>query len=162
MVPASLNDRYVIRFCVCAQHAAVADIEYAWEVISQFATDMTEYLEADNKNRIVEVINEVETNNSSDDDDDDNGVAAISSKDVGEVRKEESETCAAKSSLSWESSYPKHPLCDCIPRYPDNSDNNYDQQLKEELTNGFCSIFQTQLMRPELGSDLEEDPNPSF
>lgn len=26
MVPASLNDRYVIRFCVCAQNATDADI----------------------------------------------------------------------------------------------------------------------------------------
>ncbi|CAL4102741.1 unnamed protein product, partial [Meganyctiphanes norvegica] len=45
MVPASLNDKngeskYVIRFCVCAQNATDADIDYAWNVISQFATDI--------------------------------------------------------------------------------------------------------------------------
>lgn len=42
MVPASLNDKYVIRFCVCRQTATDEDIDYAWEVIKQFATDVLE------------------------------------------------------------------------------------------------------------------------
>ncbi|XP_045118085.1 aromatic-L-amino-acid decarboxylase-like isoform X1 [Portunus trituberculatus] len=42
MVPASLNDKYVIRFCVCRQTATDDDIDYAWEVIKQFATDVQE------------------------------------------------------------------------------------------------------------------------
>lgn len=42
MVPASLNDKYVIRFCVCRQTATEEDIDYAWEVIRQFATDVQE------------------------------------------------------------------------------------------------------------------------
>ncbi|XP_077998806.1 aromatic-L-amino-acid decarboxylase-like [Glandiceps talaboti] len=34
MVPASLDDKYVIRFAVCAQNACEGDIFYAWNVIS--------------------------------------------------------------------------------------------------------------------------------
>ncbi|EFO86083.1 CRE-TDC-1 protein [Caenorhabditis remanei] len=35
MVPASLGDRFVIRFCVCAENATDKDIEVAYEIISQ-------------------------------------------------------------------------------------------------------------------------------
>ncbi|XP_077510425.1 aromatic-L-amino-acid decarboxylase-like [Amblyomma americanum] len=44
MVPASLNDRYVIRFCVCAPNACDADIAYAWHIVSQFTTELLELL----------------------------------------------------------------------------------------------------------------------
>ncbi|CAG9537178.1 unnamed protein product [Cercopithifilaria johnstoni] len=37
MVPASLNGRFVIRFCVCAEHATEKDIQFAYELISQTA-----------------------------------------------------------------------------------------------------------------------------
>ncbi|CAB3403995.1 unnamed protein product [Caenorhabditis bovis] len=37
MVPASLSDRFVIRFCVCAENASDKDIETAYEIISQAA-----------------------------------------------------------------------------------------------------------------------------
>ena len=37
MVPASVNDKYVIRFCVCAQGATDDDIEYAWKTIKKEA-----------------------------------------------------------------------------------------------------------------------------
>uniref|UniRef100_A0A8R1UFC1 Tdc-1 n=1 Tax=Pristionchus pacificus TaxID=54126 RepID=A0A8R1UFC1_PRIPA len=37
MVPASLNNRFVIRFCVCAEHAADRDITIAYDIISQTA-----------------------------------------------------------------------------------------------------------------------------
>ncbi|VDK65388.1 unnamed protein product [Onchocerca ochengi] len=37
MVPASLNGRFVIRFCVCAEHATEKDIRIAYELISQTA-----------------------------------------------------------------------------------------------------------------------------
>jgi len=47
MVPASCNDKYVIRFCVCAQHAKDEDIEYAWDVIREFATDVIDLMELD-------------------------------------------------------------------------------------------------------------------
>lgn len=37
MVPASLNGRFVIRFCVCAEHATEKDIQIAYDLISQTA-----------------------------------------------------------------------------------------------------------------------------
>uniref|UniRef100_A0A914URP0 Aromatic-L-amino-acid decarboxylase n=1 Tax=Plectus sambesii TaxID=2011161 RepID=A0A914URP0_9BILA len=37
MVPASLNERFVIRFCVCAENANDRDIVVAWEIIRQAA-----------------------------------------------------------------------------------------------------------------------------
>jgi len=58
MVPASVNDNYVIRFCVCAQNATDEDIgnyiiksltrnfndkiitEYAWRTIKKQATEL--------------------------------------------------------------------------------------------------------------------------
>ncbi|XP_076067659.1 aromatic-L-amino-acid decarboxylase-like isoform X2 [Oratosquilla oratoria] len=52
MVPASLNDKYVIRFCVCAESATEDDIDLAWEIIEQFASDMlaiTQLEQKDNK-----------------------------------------------------------------------------------------------------------------
>lgn len=42
MVPASVNDRYVIRFCVVQQHATREDIEIAWDIITDFATELIE------------------------------------------------------------------------------------------------------------------------
>ncbi|KAB7496953.1 Tyrosine decarboxylase [Armadillidium nasatum] len=51
MVPANLGDKYVIRFCVCAQNATDGHIEYAWEVISEFATDMQDIIQHDAINR---------------------------------------------------------------------------------------------------------------
>lgn len=46
MVPASLNDRFVIRFCVCAQNACEEDILFAYETISQFASNLLEIVKA--------------------------------------------------------------------------------------------------------------------
>ncbi|XP_045474538.1 tyrosine decarboxylase-like [Harmonia axyridis] len=40
MVPASVKDTYFIRFCVVAQHATEDDITYAWDVITEFATEI--------------------------------------------------------------------------------------------------------------------------
>ena len=51
MVPASLNDKYVIRFCVCAQRASDADIDHAVDVITQFASDLFEIIEMESKVR---------------------------------------------------------------------------------------------------------------
>lgn len=39
MVPASLNDKFVIRFCVCAEKANDRDIVVAWEIIRQMAAN---------------------------------------------------------------------------------------------------------------------------
>lgn len=46
MVPASLNGRYVIRFCVCDQHAVEKDILYAYKCVSEFATELFESIRA--------------------------------------------------------------------------------------------------------------------
>ena len=51
MVPASLNEKYVIRFCVCAQRATDEDVDYAVDVITQFASDLFEIMEMDTKVR---------------------------------------------------------------------------------------------------------------
>lgn len=51
MVPASLDDRFVIRFCVCAQGATDADVHYAYQIISRFASDLHEILKLDEKAR---------------------------------------------------------------------------------------------------------------
>lgn len=42
MVPASFSEKYVIRFCVVNQHATREDIETAWDIISDFATELLE------------------------------------------------------------------------------------------------------------------------
>nr|XP_046917669.1 aromatic-L-amino-acid decarboxylase-like [Dermatophagoides farinae] len=51
MVPASLNGKYVTRFCVCAQNATDSDIDHAYTVISQFATDLFEIIEMEDKKK---------------------------------------------------------------------------------------------------------------
>jgi len=42
MVPASVHGRFVIRFCVCAQDAKDCDIDYAWDVITDYAAELLE------------------------------------------------------------------------------------------------------------------------
>lgn len=44
----------ITRFCVCAQNASDADIKYAFQAISAFASDMFEILKIDNAARQVE------------------------------------------------------------------------------------------------------------
>jgi glutamate/tyrosine decarboxylase-like PLP-dependent enzyme len=46
MVPASLNGRYIIRFCVCDQNAKAEDIHYAYECIAQMASELFELIKA--------------------------------------------------------------------------------------------------------------------
>ncbi|XP_057379069.1 tyrosine decarboxylase-like [Daphnia carinata] len=53
MVPACIHGRFVIRFCVCAQDAKDSDIEYAWKVISDFATDLLDGRSEDKKSQIA-------------------------------------------------------------------------------------------------------------
>ena len=45
MVPASANDFFVIRFCVCAQNATEEDIDYAWVTIADIATGVIKKME---------------------------------------------------------------------------------------------------------------------
>ncbi|CAG9761061.1 unnamed protein product [Ceutorhynchus assimilis] len=40
MVPSSVNDKYVIRFCVVSHIATENDIDHAWEVICEFAEEL--------------------------------------------------------------------------------------------------------------------------
>lgn len=44
MVPASLSERYVIRFCVCSQTASDQDIDEAWAIIRDMASDVIQLL----------------------------------------------------------------------------------------------------------------------
>ncbi|XP_063232615.1 tyrosine decarboxylase-like [Bacillus rossius redtenbacheri] len=46
MVPASVNDKYVIRFCAVAQHATEEDVDHAWKVITEFASELLESQDA--------------------------------------------------------------------------------------------------------------------
>lgn len=39
MIPANLNDRFVIRFCVCAEKASMDDIQQAWLIIKRAANE---------------------------------------------------------------------------------------------------------------------------
>lgn len=38
--PARINEKSIIRFCVCHQHANEEDIDYAWNTISEFAAEL--------------------------------------------------------------------------------------------------------------------------
>lgn len=42
MVPSAIHGKYVIRFCVCAQDAQDSDIDYAWDVITDYAAELLE------------------------------------------------------------------------------------------------------------------------
>lgn len=61
MVPASLNGQYVIRFCVCAENANNADIDHAYRVFSQFATDLYEIMDMEKKEHKDEEVKEEES-----------------------------------------------------------------------------------------------------
>ncbi|KAH8370147.1 hypothetical protein KR093_002345 [Drosophila rubida] len=54
MVPASVNERYIIRFCPVAQNATAEDIDYAWDTIVDFANEL---LEKEQHDEITEIIN---------------------------------------------------------------------------------------------------------
>lgn len=66
MVPASLDGHYVIRFCVCAQNAANADIDHAYRVIAQFATDLFEIMDMEKKKNENRELKETEENEAAD------------------------------------------------------------------------------------------------
>lgn len=40
MVPASLNDRFVIRFCICQENSTDRDVLIAYDLIKQFASSI--------------------------------------------------------------------------------------------------------------------------
>ncbi|KAK7794688.1 hypothetical protein R5R35_008019 [Gryllus longicercus] len=42
MIPSLVRGKYIIRYCVVAEHASDADIDHAWEVIQKHATELLE------------------------------------------------------------------------------------------------------------------------
>lgn len=60
MVPASLNDKFVIRFCVCAENARDEDVMFAYEVISRSSKELFEIikLEAEAKEKLITSLEE--------------------------------------------------------------------------------------------------------
>lgn len=40
MIPSMVKGKYIIRFCVVAENASIEDIEHAWSVISDYATNL--------------------------------------------------------------------------------------------------------------------------
>lgn len=53
MVPASLADRFVIRFCVCAQSSSEDDIKAAYSIISEFSSDLLEIMKIEQKEKAI-------------------------------------------------------------------------------------------------------------
>ncbi|XP_053205533.1 uncharacterized protein LOC128389905 isoform X2 [Panonychus citri] len=49
MVPANLGNKYVIRFCVCSQHATEEDINSSYEIISQFSSNLLRIIESESE-----------------------------------------------------------------------------------------------------------------
>lgn len=68
MVPAIVNDDYVIRFAVCAPNAKDDDIDYAWDVISDTARDVSAACaaESDEENEALKEIRRIESVESDD------------------------------------------------------------------------------------------------
>lgn len=54
MVPACVNEKYIIRFCAVAQNATNADIDEAWRIIVEFSNEL---LEKEQKDELTEIIN---------------------------------------------------------------------------------------------------------
>uniref|UniRef100_A0A1A9ZUY7 Tyrosine decarboxylase n=1 Tax=Glossina pallidipes TaxID=7398 RepID=A0A1A9ZUY7_GLOPL len=59
MVPACVGERYIIRFCAVAQHATEEDIDYAWDIIVDFANEL---LEKEQHDELTEIINKKKEN----------------------------------------------------------------------------------------------------
>uniref|UniRef100_T1I5A1 Uncharacterized protein n=1 Tax=Rhodnius prolixus TaxID=13249 RepID=T1I5A1_RHOPR len=55
MVPANVNDRYTIRFCAVAQNASQKDVDYAWGVITDHATELLEVQQIE-KEQVFELL----------------------------------------------------------------------------------------------------------
>jgi len=61
MVPALINDDYVIRFAVCAQHAVDDDVNYAWNVISEMATDVLDMCDTSKETETLKEFQRIES-----------------------------------------------------------------------------------------------------
>ena len=71
MVPALINDDYVIRFAICAQNACEDDIRFAWNVISEMATEVIEACGTNHENEALKVIEKLESLDLTQEDEDD-------------------------------------------------------------------------------------------
>ena len=61
MVPALINDDYVIRFAVCAQHAVDDDVAFAWNVISEMATDVLAMCDTNKESETLKEFHRIES-----------------------------------------------------------------------------------------------------
>ena len=59
MVPALINERYVIRFAICAQNANEDDINFAWNVVSEMASDVINICDTNKNNQLTEEIKRI-------------------------------------------------------------------------------------------------------
>ncbi|KAK2141739.1 hypothetical protein LSH36_1050g00033 [Paralvinella palmiformis] len=69
MVPALINDQYVIRFAICAQNACEDDILFAWNVIGEMAVDVLEACRSSNENDVLKAIEKLESLDLTEEDD---------------------------------------------------------------------------------------------
>jgi len=69
MVPALLNDQYVIRFVICAQNACDDDILFAWNVICEMAVDVLEVRRTRNENNVLKTDEKLESLDLTEEDD---------------------------------------------------------------------------------------------
>ncbi|KAK2141738.1 hypothetical protein LSH36_1050g00008 [Paralvinella palmiformis] len=69
MVPALINDQYVIRFAICAQNASEDDIRFAWNVIGEMAVEVLEACRSSNENDVLKAIEKLESLDLTEEDD---------------------------------------------------------------------------------------------
>lgn len=53
MIPSMVRSKYIIRFCVTSEHAKTEDVEYAWQVITEHATELLSTMGAPKKEVFV-------------------------------------------------------------------------------------------------------------
>merc|ERR1712029_1153703 len=56
MVPTNMKGEYVIRFALCAENASVGDVEAAWDIIQEVATDVLKCEAVDQKPQILKCL----------------------------------------------------------------------------------------------------------
>jgi len=61
MVPALINDDYVIRFAICAQHAVDDDVIFAWNVISEMATHVLAMCDTNKETETLKEFHRIES-----------------------------------------------------------------------------------------------------
>jgi aromatic-L-amino-acid decarboxylase len=61
MVPALINEDYVIRFAICAQHAVDDDVTFAWNVISEMATDVLAVCDSSKETETLKEFHRIES-----------------------------------------------------------------------------------------------------